>query len=83
MSEEQTVSIAEFELRSIGEMVAEILRNEGIEAHLMGTSFLNSAYLMESKLFQDSKFSWRLTVPVSQVERAKQILAEFESSDEE
>ena len=80
MAEE--VVIQEFVLRSLGEMVAEILRNEGIEAHLMGTSFLNTAYLAEAGLMSNDGIGWRLMVPADSADRARKIIAELQAVGE-
>ena len=79
---ENEVIILEVKLRSLGGMIAEILQNEGIEAHLMGTSFLNTAYLVEAGLLNDDGVGWRLMVPADQEERARQIISELEESGE-
>ncbi|HHS50182.1 MAG TPA: hypothetical protein ENN07_03615 [candidate division Zixibacteria bacterium] len=79
MTEHETV-VLEVTFRWIGEMVAEILQNEGIEAHLIGTSFLNTAYLVDSGLLNNDGVGWRLVVPSSQAERARMIIAELEAS---
>lgn len=71
----------EVELRSVGEMIAGILQNEGIEAHLLGTSFLNTAYLSEAGLLRSNTAGWRLVVPADQEERAREIIAQLEAAD--
>jgi len=80
MAEE--VIIQEFVLRSLGEMVAEILRNEDIEAHLMGTSFLNTAYLAEAGLISNDGVGWRLMVPADSAHRAREIIEELHKAGE-
>ncbi|GEM_PF-1560624 len=78
---EATVVIMEVELRSVGEMITEILQNEGIEAHLLGTSFLNTAYLSETGLLRSDSAGWRLVVPADQEDRARVIIAQLEAAD--
>ena len=76
------VSILEVPLRSFGEMLAETLRNEGIDAYLMGTSFLNTAYLAEAGILDRDGTGWRLMVPLDQEKRAREILDELQDAGE-
>lgn len=74
--------ILEVNLRSLGEMIAGILRNEGIDAYLMGTSFLNTAYLAEAGLIDSHGIGWRLMVPFEQEKRAREIIEELQEAGE-
>ena len=76
---DEEVVVLDVTLRPFGEMVAEILRNEGIEAHLMGTSFLSTAYLMDAGLLGESSIGWRLMVPADQAERAREVIAQLQA----
>ncbi len=66
------------ELRAIAEMVAEELRNEGIEAHIKSRTFFGGAYLTEG-----GGDGWLVIVPSDEAEQAREIIAQLEEAGEE
>jgi hypothetical protein len=64
-------------IRAFGEMVIEILENEGIEAALVPGDSITSA-LGSDKGVAD----WKIVVPIDFIERAKQILDELQQAGE-
>ncbi|MCK5833506.1 DUF2007 domain-containing protein [bacterium] len=79
--EPETV-ILDVTLRSLGEMIKEILQNEGIEAHLIGTSFLSTAYLCDAGLIKPDGVGWRVVVPTEQAKHAREIIKQLEDIGE-
>ncbi|RKZ30614.1 hypothetical protein DRQ36_04920 [bacterium] len=79
MDEEKV--ILEIDIRPLGEMIVEILQNEGIEARLVAQNFLGSAYLTDGGLaYKNGAFG--IVVPSDEESRAREIIEQLKEAGE-
>lgn len=70
------------DIRAFAEMIAQMLRNEGIDAQVLSSSFFGGAYGVELGLLTSEGAEWRIVVPEDQEIMAQEVLEELEEIGE-